>query len=109
MKSCCQRNSYQPSTSPDPRKRDASRKEFGRRALAGDNMWESLSCLLTLVESFDKNNPEMGTESVARQIHHKTVQHYLVNIVKQQVARGGLSQTERHEIETAWNQTTFLI
>jgi len=47
--------------SPDPTKRDASREEFGRRALAGGNMWDSLSCLLTLLESFDQNNPEMGT------------------------------------------------
>jgi len=29
--------------SPDPTKRDASREEFRRRALAGDNMWESLT------------------------------------------------------------------
>ena len=29
--------------SPDPTKRDASREDFGRRALAGGNMWESLS------------------------------------------------------------------
>jgi len=59
--------------SPDPIKRDASREEFGRRALVGGNMWESLSCLLTLLESFDKNNLEMGTDSVARQMHQKTV------------------------------------
>ena len=64
--------------SPDPRKRDASREEFGRRALAaaGGNMCALLLCLLTLLESFDKNNPEMGTDSVARQMHQKTVQHY---------------------------------
>ena len=48
--------------SPDPTKKDASKEEFGRRALAGGNMWDSLSCLLTLLESFDKNNPEMGIE-----------------------------------------------
>jgi len=57
-------------------KKDASKEEFGRRALAGGNMWDSLSCLLTLLESFDKNNPEMGIDSVARQMHQKTVQHY---------------------------------
>ena len=74
----------------DPTKKDASKKEeFGRRALAGGNMWDSLSCLLTLLESFDKNNPEMGIDSVARQMHPKTVQHYWVNIVKQQVTGGG--------------------
>jgi len=28
------------------------------------------------LESFDKNNPEMGIDSVARQMHQKTVQHY---------------------------------
>ena len=55
--------------SPDPTKKDASKEEFGRRALAGGNMWDSLSCLLTLLESFDKNNPEMGIDSVARQMH----------------------------------------
>ena len=54
-------------------KRDATREEFRRRALAGGNMWESLSYLLTLLESFDKNNPEMGTDSVAGQMHQKTV------------------------------------
>jgi len=51
-------------------------------------MWESLSCLLRILESFDKNNPEMGTDSVARQMHQKTAQHYWVNIVKQQVTGG---------------------
>jgi len=34
--------------SPDPTKRDASKEKSGRRALAGGNMWDSLSCLLTL-------------------------------------------------------------
>ena len=29
-------------------------------------MWDSLSCLLTLLESFDKNNLEMGIESVQK-------------------------------------------
>ena len=80
---------------PDPTKRDASREEFGRRALAGGKMWESLSCLLTLLECFNKNNLEMGTDSVARQMHQKTVQQYWVNIVKQQVTAGGCS-TLRH-------------
>ena len=59
------------------------------RVLAGGNMWDSLSCLLTLLESFDRNNLEMGIDSVARQMHQKTVQHYWVNIVKQQVTGGG--------------------
>ena len=58
--------------SPDPTKKDASKEEFGRRALAGGNMWDSLS----LLESDDKNNPEMEIDSLARQMHHKTVQHY---------------------------------
>jgi len=57
--------------SPDPTKRDASKEEFGRRALAWGNMWDSLSCLLTLLESFGKNNPENGIDSVARQMHHR--------------------------------------
>ena len=74
--------------SPDPTKRGSSREEFGRRVLAWGNMWDSLSCLMTLLESFNKNNPEMGIDSVARQMHHKTLQHYWVNIVMQQVAGG---------------------
>jgi len=49
--------------SPDPTKRDASKEEFRRRALAGGNMWDCLSCLLTLLESFDKNNPETNSET----------------------------------------------
>jgi len=68
--------------SPDPTNKDASKEEFGRRALAGGNMWDSLSCLLTLLKKIDKSNPEMGIDSVARQIHQKTVQHYWDNIVK---------------------------
>ena len=54
--------------SPHPTKRDASREEFGRRALAAGKMLETLSCLLILLEIFDKleNCPEMGTDSVAR-------------------------------------------
>jgi len=78
--------------SPDPTKKDASKEECGQRALAGGNMRDSLSCLLTLLESFDKNNPaaEMGIDSVARQMHQKTGQHYWVNIVKQQVTGGGV-------------------
>jgi len=75
--------------SPDPTKRDASKEEFGPKALAGGNMWNLLSCLLTILESFDKNNPEMGIDSVARQMHQKMVQHYWVNIVKQQATGGG--------------------
>jgi len=51
-------------------------------------MWDLLSCLLTLLESFDKNNPEIGIDSVERQMRQKTVQHYWVNIVKQQVTGG---------------------
>jgi len=97
--------------SPDPTKRDTSRKEFGRRVLAGGNMWDSLSCQLTLLESFDKNNPEMGTDSVARQMHQKTVQHYWVNIVKRQVTWAGypaLRDTFIQPMEVALNQTMFL-
>jgi len=97
--------------SPDPTKKDASKEEFGRRALAGSNMWDSLSCLLKLLESLDKNNPEMGIDSVARQMHQKTVQHYWVNTVKQQVTGGGcptLRDTLIQPMEAALNQPTFL-
>jgi len=74
-------------------------------------MWDSLSCLLTLLDSFDKNNPEMRIDSVARQMHQKTVQHYWVNIVKQQVTEGGrptLRDTLIQPMEAALSQTTFL-
>ena len=97
--------------SPDPTKKDARREEFGRRALAGGNMWASLSCLLTLLESFDKNNPEMGIDSVARQMLQKTVQQYWVNIVKQQATGGGcptFRDTLIQPMEAALNQPTFL-
>jgi len=95
--------------SPDPTKKDTSKEEFGRRALAGGNMWDSLSCLLTLLKSFDKNNPEIGIDSVARKIHQKTVQHYWV--IKQQVTGGWgptLKDTLIQPMEAALNQTTFL-
>jgi len=94
-----------------PTKRDASREECRRRALAGGNMWDSLSCLLTLLKSFDKNNPEMGTESVARQMHQKTMQHYWVNKVKQQVTGRGCPthrDTLIQPMEATLYQTTFL-
>ena len=35
--------------SPDLTKRDASKDEFGRRALAGGNMWDSLSHFRTVL------------------------------------------------------------
>ena len=60
---------------------------------------------------FDKNNPEMGIDSAARQMYQKTVQHYWVNIVKQQVTGGGcptLRDTLFQPMEAALNQTTFL-
>jgi len=70
-----------------------------------------LSCLLIILESFGKNNPEMGTHSVARQMHQKMVRHYWVNKVKQQVTGGGcltLRDTLIQPMEAALNQTTFL-
>jgi len=75
-------------------------------------LWDWLSCLLTLLESFNKNNPEMGIGSVARQMHQQTVQHYWVNIVKQQVTGGGyptLKDTLIQPMEAALNQPTFLM
>jgi len=36
--------------SPDPTGRDASKEEFGRRTLAGGNMWDLLSCLHNIVK-----------------------------------------------------------
>jgi len=100
--------------SPDPTKRGASKEEFGQRALAGGNMWDSLSCLLTVLESFDKNNPEIWTGSVARQMHKKTVQRYWVNTVKQQVTGPGgwcptLIDTLIQTMEVSLIQITFLM
>jgi len=46
--------------SPDPNKREESKEEFGRRALAGGNMWDSMSCLLILLEFFDKTIQRWG-------------------------------------------------
>jgi len=74
-------------------------------------MWDLLSCLLTLLESFDKNNPKIGIDSVARQVHQKMVQHYWVNIVKQQVtgeACPTLKDTLIQPMEAVLNQPTFL-
>ena len=48
---------------------------------------------------------------MARQMHQMTVQHYWVNIVKQQVTGGGcptLGNTLIQPMEAALNQTTFL-
>ena len=53
----------------------------------------------------------MGIYSVARQMHQKTVQHYWVNTVKQQVTGGGcptLKATLIQPMEPALNQTTFM-
>ena len=60
---------------------------------------------------FYKNDPEIGVGSFARQMHQKTVQHYWVNIVRQEVTRGGcptLSDTLIQPMEAALDQTTFL-
>jgi len=80
--------------SPDPTKMDASKEELGRRAPAGFKMWDSLSCVLTFWESFDKNNLEIGIDSVARQMNQKTVQHYWVNISKNRSRGGCVSHSE---------------
>ena len=48
----------------------------------------------------------MGIDSVTRHMHQKTVQHYWVNIVKQQVTGGGFP-TLGQPMEAALNQTTF--
>ena len=48
---------------------------------------------------------------MARQMHQKTVQHYWVNAVQQQVTGGGcptLEDTSIQPMEAALNQTTFL-
>ena len=53
----------------------------------------------------------MRIDSVARQMHQKTVQHFWVNIVKQQVTGGGgptLRDTLTQPMEAALNQPTFL-
>ena len=53
----------------------------------------------------------IACDSVAKQMHPKTVQHYWVNIVKQQVTGGGcptLRDTLIQPMGAALNQTTFL-
>ena len=63
------------------------------------------------LESLDKNKPEIRIGSVARQMHKKTVQHYWVNIVKQQVTVGGYltrNDTLNQPMEAALNQPMFL-
>jgi len=53
----------------------------------------------------------MGTDSVARQMHQKTVQHYWVNIVKQQVPGGGcptLKDTLIQPMEAALMMIAFI-
>jgi len=63
------------------------------------------------IDTFDKNNPEMGIDSVARQMHQKTVHHHWVNIVKQQVTGGGcatLKDTLIQPMEACLNEPTFL-
>jgi len=77
------------------------------------NMCESLSCLLTSMKSSDKDNLEMGTESVARQRHHKTAKHCWVHIVKQQlVGRRDVLHSKTvtliQPMEADQNPTTFL-
>jgi len=80
----------------DSAKRDVRKEEFGRRALAGGNMWDSLSCLLTLLKSFGK---QMGPriDSVARQMHQKKVQTALLGQHSQATGHGGgVPHTQRH-------------
>ena len=53
----------------------------------------------------------MEIDSVARQRHEKTVQHYWVKILKQQVTGWGcptLRDTLIQPMQAALNQTTFL-
>jgi len=67
--------------------------------------------VVTFSDSFDKNNPDMGIDRVARQMHQKIVQHYWVNIVKQQVTGGKcptLRDTLIQPMEAALNPPTFL-
>ena len=76
-------------------------------------MWESLSCLLTSMKSSDKDNLEIGTESEARQRHHKTTRHCWVHIVKQQlVGRRDVLHSKTvtliQPMEADQNPTTFL-
>ena len=79
---------------PDPTKKDASklRGVWTKSASKGQHVGFVVMSNDSL-KSFVKNNPEMWIDSVARQIHQKTVQHYWVNIIKQQVTGGGVSHT----------------
>jgi len=83
----------------DSAKRDVRKEELGRRVLAGGNMWDSLSCLLTLLKSFGKNISKMGPriDSVARQMHQKKVQAALLGQHSQATGHGrGGPHTQRH-------------
>jgi len=82
--------------SPDPTKRDASREKFGRRALAGGNMWKSLSCLLTLLESFDKNQSRDGDRQCGKVDASKDGAALLGQHSQATGHGGGLSHNQRH-------------
>ena len=74
---------------------------MGFVVMSTDTFWKVLT----------KINPEIGIDSVARQMHQKTLQHYWVNIVKQQVTGGGCptrKETLIQPMEAALNQPTFL-
>jgi len=74
---------------------------MGFVVMSTDTFWKVLT----------KINPEIGIDSIARQMHQKTLQHYWVNMVKQQVT-GGVCPTRRETLiqpmEAALNQPTFL-
>jgi len=96
--------------SPDPIKKNAKREEFGRRALAGSNMWESLSCLLTLLESLNKQSSDgdrqCGEADTSKDSAAQLGQH------SQAAGHWGGGPTPRdtsiQPMEAALNQTMFL-
>ena len=59
-------------------------------------MWDSLSCLLTLLESFDKNNPEMGIDSAKETDASKEGAALLSQHSQATGQGGGGSHTQRH-------------
>ena len=75
-------------------------------------MWDSLSCLLTLLESFDKNNPQMGIDWQCGKTDASKDGAVLLGQHSKATGHGGggptLKDTFIQPMEAALNQPTFL-
>jgi len=81
--------------SPDPTKRDASKEEFGWRVLAGGNMWDLLSCLLTLLFKFWQKQSRDGDRQCGKTDASKDGAALLGQHSQATGHRGGGSLTQR--------------